>query len=107
MTFVGDALATAQIRARALELARGAIACGMLTSRAWRERFAEPPTAPSRILWWVQAEAMLGLVVLSLRWHDAEMAAVVLGHRFENDARLAMLAQADDDAAVRPVHVRL
>ena len=73
--FVGDALATAGMRARALELARGAIASGMLTSGAWRERVAEAPTAPSRILWWAQAEAMPGLVALSLRWRGAEMAA--------------------------------
>ena len=30
-----------------------------------------------------------------------------LGHDLENDARLAMFAQADDEAAICPVHARL
>ena len=35
---------------------------------------------------------------------EAEMPAVVAGHHFEDDARLAVLARSQNDALIRPVH---
>jgi hypothetical protein len=36
--------------------------------------------------------------------HEAEMPAMVAGHHFEDDARLAVLAGSQNDALISPVH---
>jgi hypothetical protein len=35
---------------------------------------------------------------------EAEMAPVIAGHQFEDDARFAVPARAEHDAVIRPLH---
>lgn len=112
---INDEATAVRVRSRALELARGAISYGMLSTGAWRERVEDCPGAPSRILWWVQAEALLGLVTQSLRWGDTDMAERALRtwaftRRFfldpaTGDWRLRVLESGEPDpVAPRIVH---
>jgi len=64
----------ARLREKARRLTNGAVHYGMQESGAWLERVTDAGVyTDARILWWVQAEAVLGLVVGGLRWEDENL----------------------------------